>query len=116
MPIVEYKHHINHLGKIEVPGWVKDRGYWHRDSDHTYLGWVEDSSVREYLIPDTVDHKTKAECVTRQLAIHAANPMRWDSDGSGEIAIGDDGLIMTTEQVTRQIENWYDNILTNNGE
>jgi len=109
MPIVEYKHHINHMGKIEVPGWVKDRGYYYRDSDKTYLGWVEDSSDREYLIPDTVDHKTKAECVSRQLEIHAAVPMR-------HTAVDSDGIILSTSEVTTQVENWYDNILTNNGE
>ena len=112
MPIVEYKHHINHLGKIEVPGWVKDRGYWGRDSDHTYLGWVEDSADREYLIPDTVDHKTKAECVTRALAIHAAVPFHDDSAG----AIPRTGPKMTTSEVTTMVEDWYDNILSNNGE
>jgi len=116
MPIVEYKHHINHLGKIEVPGWVMDRGYYYRDSDKTYLGWVEDSADREYLIPNDVDHKTKAECVTRQLAIHAASPMRWDSDGAGNEADPGSGAIMSNKAVTDQIENWYDNILTNNGE
>ena len=113
MPIVEYKHHINHLGKIEVPGWVKDRGYHYRDSDHTYLGWVEDSADREYLIPDTVDHKTKADCVTRALAIHAAHPYTNDSAGNDP---ANPGPKMTTSEVTTMMENWYDNILSDNGE
>jgi len=119
MPVVEYKHHISHMGKIEVPGWVMDRGYHYRDSDKTYLGWVEDSADREYLIPNDVVHLTKAEAVTRHLAIHAANPFRWDSDGAGNVLeVGEEtsGAIMSTKAVTDQIENWYDQIKTNNGE
>ena len=113
MPIAEYKHLINSYGRIEVPGWVKDRGYHYRDSDKTYLGWVEDSSTREYLIPDDVLHLDKAGCVTRQLAIHAATPFTNDSVGSDGVT---PGPAMTTAEVTTDIENWYDNILSNNGE
>lgn len=109
MPIAEYKHLINSYGKIIVPGWVKDRGYHYRDSDKTYLGWVEDISTREYLIPDDVLHLDKAGCVTRALAMHAAVPMRHVSPDS-------DGIVMTDAEVTTTIENWYDNILSNNGE
>lgn len=107
MPIAEYKHHINHMGRIEVPGWVTDRGYYYRDSDHTYLGYVKDSSDREYLIPDTVNHLTKAECVSRQLEIHAARPMR-------HVAVDSDGIAMTTAEVTAEVESWYDAIVLKN--
>ena len=110
MPIVEYKHHINHLGKIEVPGWVMDRGYHYRDSDKTYLGWVEAEADREYLIPDTVDEKDKAACVTRALAMHASHPFINDSAGG----MPGQGPAMSTSEVTTMMENWYDTITTNN--
>jgi len=109
MPVVEYKHHINHMGKIEVPGWVKDRGYWANAADHTYLGWVEAEADREYLIPDTVDTKDKAACVTRALAIHAVTPYKNHSDDPES-----EGTDMTDAEVTTMIESWYDTIVSNN--
>lgn len=107
MPVVEYKHHISHMGKIEVPGWVMDRGYWFNPADHTYLGWVLPEADREYLIPDTVDEKTKAQCVTRALVMHHTTPFRNDS-------VGGDGPAMDSAAVTTMMNDWYDTIAANN--
>ena len=107
MPVVEYKHHISHMGKIEVPGWVMDRGYWFNPADHTYLGWVLPEADREYLIPDTVDEKTKAQCAARALVIHHTSPFTDDSiDGTGPA--------MDSAAVTTMMNNWYDTIAANN--
>lgn len=110
MPVVEYKHHINHMGKIEVPGWVADRGYWHNSADNTYLGWVKPASEREYYVPDGITELTKEECVTRVLAMHAANPME-DFDAADPTA---DPVAMTDAEVTTMVETWYDDIVANN--
>ena len=106
MPVVEYKHHISHMGRIEVPGWVMDRGYWFNPADHTYLGWVLPEADREYLIPDTVDEKTKAECAARALVIHHTTPFTDDS--------ADVGPAMDSAAVTTMMNNWYDTIAANN--
>ena len=107
MPVVEYKHHISHMGRIEVPGWVMDRGYWFNPADHTYLGWVLPEADREYLIPDTVDEKDKAACVSRALAIHGKHPFTADSAGGM-------GPNHSDAEVTAMMEEWYDTITTNN--
>ena len=105
MPVIEYMFQINEEGRHIVPGFVKDRGYWHNPADHTYLGWMD--SDREYWVPDTIETKTKAECVTRALAIHASTPMTQpDSDG--------EEVTMTNDEVTTMTQDWYDTIVANN--
>ena len=101
MPVIEYKFVINDMGKMQIPGYVEDRGHWYNSADHTYLGWVKPESEREFWVPDTIEEKTKAECVTRALAMHAANPMQKD-DGEGNISD------MTDAEVTADVEAWYD--------
>ena len=108
MPVIEYKFIINDVGKMQIPGYVEDRGHWYNSADHTYLGWVKPVADREYWIPDTIEEKTKSECVTRALAIHAASPMqKADTEGSM--------IDMTDAEVTTHIEAWYDAFVTTNG-
>lgn len=107
MPVIEYMFTINERGRREVPGYVADRGYHYNPADHTYLGWLNDN--RDFWVPDTIEVKTKADCVTRALAMHSADPF---------MVMGDDGdfteTAMTTEEVTTMIEDWYDMIVANN--
>ena len=107
MPMIEYMFTINEHGRKEVPGYVADRGYHYNPADHTFLGWMKDD--RDFWVPDTIITKTKAECVTRALAIHAASPYK---------AIGEDGMpsetAMTDAEVTTMIEEWYDWVAANN--
>ena len=110
MPVVEYKHTISHMGKIEVPGYIVDRGYWGNPADKTYLGWVLPEADREYYVPDTLTELTKAECVTRALEIHAASPYAIQSDADPEA----EATNMTDAEVTTMIEEWYDTITANN--
>ena len=110
MPVVEYKHTISHMGKIEVPGYIVDRGYWGNPADKTYLGWVLPEADREYYVPDTLTELTKAECVTRALEIHAATPYTTQDDADPEA----EATNMTNAEVTTMIEEWYDTIAANN--
>lgn len=110
MPVIEYKFIINNVGKMQIPGYVEDRGHWYNPADHTYLGWVKPESEREFWVPDTIEEKTKAECVTRALAMHAASPMMAnDSDGTPS------ETPMTDAEVTAVVEAWYDAFVTENG-
>lgn len=107
MPIIEYMFNIDENGRKTIPGFVKDRGYWYNPADHTYLGWLD--SDREYWIPDTIEEKTKAQVVARALSIHASTPFTNPDaeDPESETA-------MDSAEVTTLIENWYDNMITNN--
>jgi len=110
MPVIEYKFIINDVGKMQIPGYVEDRGHWYNSADHTYLGWVKPESEREFWVPDTIQEKTKAECVTRALAMHASSPMQKDDpDNEGQM------IDMTDAEVTTQVEAWYDAFVTTNG-
>ena len=106
MPIVEYKFNVSEEGKNIIPGYIVDRGYYYRDSDKTYLGFVLAEADREYLIPDTLAEKSKSDCVNRALAMHSASPFTKDSDG--------EEVTMTNSEVTSDIETWYDQIIANN--
>ena len=108
MPVIEYKFIINDVGKMQIPGYVEDRGHWYNSADHTYLGWVKPESEREFWVPDTIEEKTKAECVTRALAMHSASPMQKD-DGEGNLSD------MTDAEVTTDVEAWYDAFVAANG-
>lgn len=110
MPVIEYKFIINDMGKMQIPGYVEDRGHWYNPADHTYLGWVKPIADREYWVPDTIEEKTKAECVTRALAMHSANPMqKEDPDNEGSF------IDMTDAEVTADVEAWYDAFVSDNG-
>lgn len=109
MAVIEYKlHRINGGDRKEIPGFVGDRGHWMSPIDGTFVGWVDDNS--DYYVPDTIVEFTKAEFVTRQLAIHADTPfMNHVSDPS------ETPTQMTTSEVTTMMEDWYDDFVTKNG-
>ena len=109
MAVIEYMlHRINGSNRTEIPGWVGDRGHWFNSADNTYVGWVDD--VRDYYVPDTVTTFTKAELVTRQLAIHAAEPfVKMDEEDPSA-----DPTNMTTAEVTAMVEAWYDDFVAKN--
>ena len=110
MPVVEYKFQISETGRNVIPGYIEDRGHWYNPADFTYVGWVKAEADREYWVPDTIEELTKAELVTRVLGMHAVNPMMaMDSDGT----MSDTPL--TNEEVTADVEAWYDNFVAVNG-
>lgn len=85
MPVVEYKMHvINNKGGATAPLWVDDGGYHTSPIDKTKIGWVLPEADREYYVPDTVTELSKSDFVTRQLAIHAVEPMLGARDSDGE--------------------------------
>ena len=109
MAVIEYMlHRINGSSRAEIPGWVGDRGHWFNSADNTYIGWVDD--IRDYYVPDTVVSLSKADLVTRQLAIHANTPfMNQADDPSAE------PVAMTDAEVTTMTEAWYDDFVAKNG-
>lgn len=109
MAVIEYMlHRINGGSRAEIPGWVGDRGHWFSSADNTYIGWVDD--VRDYYVPDTVVSLSKADLVTRQLAIHATSPFTTtQEDPSAE------PVAMTDAEVTAMVEAWYDDFVAKNG-
>ena len=79
MQYLEYKLDIS-PGGMHTPYWVDDGGYWGNPANHTMIGATRDN--QEFKIPDTVTKLTAAELETRQLAIHAADPMKkFEADG-----------------------------------
>ena len=107
MPVIEYKMTIKENGKLEVPGYVEDRGYW-PNSAHTYVGWVKPESEREYWVPDTIIELTKDEFVTRGMAIHAVTPMQKLDDNGNDVD-------MTDAEATTDLQTWYDEFVAKNG-
>jgi len=108
MPVIEYKLHKGQNNILETPSFVQDGGYWKNPNNHTLLGWCTPEADREYWVPDTVTELTKAEVVSRALSIHSATPYRAEVEVNGAIEAGEE---MTTEQVTNQMENWYDSFV-----
>jgi len=111
MAVVEYMLHRDNAGRNQVPDFIGDRGHWGSPINNTFLGWIPDN--RDYYVPDTLETLTKEQCVARQLAIHAQYPMR--------VPLMDPILqpdterpVLTTEEVTQQIENWYDFFVAQN--
>ena len=99
MQYLEYKLDMG-PGGMHAPFWVDDGGYWGNFANHTLIGATRDN--QEFKIPDTVTKLTAAELETRQLAIHAANPMTKDNPpGSGL-----DSTDMTDAEVRTAIQNW----------
>lgn len=107
MPVIEYMFQLDDKGKKIIPGFVKDRGYWYNETDNTYLGWLD--SDRDYWVPDTIETKTKQQCLDRMLAIHTNDPITQPdpSDPGNEIA-------MDSAEVTSMIETWYDSMVSRN--
>ena len=109
MPVIEYMFQLDYKGKKIIPGFVKDRGQFYNAQDETYLGWLD--SDRDYWVPDTIEVKTKQDCINRALAMHLNNPYQ-------EHNIDDpsqDPVDMDSAQVTTMIGNWYDHYVTRNG-
>ncbi len=73
MQIVEYRKHLVNR-EVTDPEWVIKGGYFYdRDTD-TYMGFVLESSERNYYIPDTVTFMTQEEAIQRVKDIHATYP------------------------------------------
>ena len=97
MQYLEYKLEAG-LGGMHAPYWVDDGGHWHNSANHTMIGATRDN--QEFKIPDTVTKLTAAELETRQLAIHAATPMKkLEADLVTE-------TVMTDAEVSTAIQNW----------
>jgi len=98
MAILEYKLQATDQG-MKCPAWIEDGGYWSNPADFTMIGWSRDNA--EWYTPDTVVTLTEAELVTRQLAIHANNPMMKEG------ATPEDEMVaMTDAEVTTLINDW----------
>ena len=97
MHYLEYKLDIS-PGGMHTPYWVDDGGYWGNPANHTMIGATRDN--QEFKIPDTVTKLTAAELETRQLAIHAADPMKkFEADG---VTMSN----MTEAEVRTAIQTW----------
>jgi len=107
MAVAEYMFVVNQHGKLEVPGFISDRGHWMNPADHTYVGWIPET--REFYVPDTVTTLTKAEFVARQMGMHGTTP--FTTEGETPDA---DRVTMTDAEVTAQAEAWYDAFVTSN--
>ena len=112
MAVVEYMmHRIEGGNRRAVPEFIGDRGHWQSPVDKSFIGWIDDA--RDYYVPDSVTTLTKAEFVTRQLAIHNTEGhafMTQVEPGSEEEAVA-----LTDEEVTAQAEAWYDAFVAKNG-
>jgi hypothetical protein len=95
---IEYKMHLNPEGRLMVPPWIEDPGYY--KSDNTYLGFTPIESEREYYLPDTVTIMSETDVVNRCLAIHAVTPFQTGIEP-------EPSTTMTTEEVTQMVTNWY---------
>jgi hypothetical protein len=100
MAVVEYKMHIvGPQGQYQQPHFIREGGHF-QSTDHSRVGWIVDNA--EYYIPDTLTTLTKAQLVTRQLALHSANPERIYTDDT------DNWRDKTDAEVTSETEAWYD--------
>ena len=97
MQYLEYKLDMG-PGGMHTPYWVDDGGYWGNSANNTLIGATRDN--QEHKIPDSVTKLTAAEVETRQLAIHAATPMKkLEADLVTE-------TVMTDAEVSTAIQNW----------
>ena len=115
MAVVEYKMHIvGHKGQRQQPMWIREPGHFTNPADNTMVGWVVDNA--EYYVPDTVTTLTKADLVTRQLGIHAANPERIytgsETDPMAQEEDTENWRDKTDAEVTAEVEAWYDGYVT----
>ena len=109
MPVIEYKFTINANSRLEVPGYVIDRGHWYSPIDQTLVGWCKPESERQYWVPDTIVELSKADLVTRVLAIHAVSPYLNPNDDPAA-----EDSPMTDAEVTAMVEGWYDIFVAKN--
>ena len=101
MQYLEYKLDMG-PGGMHAPYWVDNGGYWQNTANHTMIGATRDN--QEFKIPDTVTKLTAAELETRQLAIHAATPMK-KTDEMGMPTEVD----MTEAEIRTAIQTWVTN-------
>ena len=101
MVLVEYMR-VRVPAGITTPSWVVDGGHWLSPIDRSLVGWVDDPATREYYVPDTVTTLTRADFITRQLAIHASNPFMKGTETESPSE-------MTTSEVETMSGDWYDN-------
>ena len=107
MAVAEYMFVVNQHGKLEIPGFIGDRGHWYNPADRTYVGWIPE--VREYYVPDTMVYLDKTALVARVMGMHATHPMStMEADPTQE------AVAMTDAEVTTMAETWYDNFVTAN--
>lgn len=92
--IVEYKL-VSENGKITVPSWVSNPGYFYNPSDFTYIGIALNDDVRKYYLPDTVTRLTRQQLIDRQILINEQNP----SDP-----------IRTSEEITAEVNEWCNSV------
>ena len=97
---IEYKMHMNAEGRLMVPAWITDPGYY-KNSDNTYVGFVPVESEREYYVPDSVTILSEQDVVNRCLAMHAVTPFQNMDDPSAT------PTPMTNEEVTQMVSSWY---------
>ena len=96
---IEYKMHLNPEGRLMVPPWITDPGYY--KSDNTFIGFTPVESEREFYLPDTVTIMSETDVVNRCLAIHAVTPFTHYAEPPNS------ATEMTNEEVTTMITNWY---------
>ena len=96
---IEYKMHLNPEGRLMVPPWVKDPGYY--KSDNTYLGFTPIESEREFYLPDSVTIMSETDVVNRCLALHAISPFTHFTEQPNT------GADMTNAEVTDMVTEWY---------
>ena len=97
MQYLEYKMDMG-PGGMHTPHWADSGGFWWNTANNTYVGCTRDN--QEFKIPDTVTKLTAAELETRQLAIHAATPMKKQE-------VDDfNATDMTDAEVRTAIQNW----------
>ena len=110
MPVVEYKLHVvGNRGQRRAPEFIREGGNL-PSTDHSMVGWVVANP--EYWIPDTIVTLTKADLVTRQLALHATTPERIytgsETDENLMNADTDNWRDKTNAEVTSETESLYD--------
>lgn len=71
--IIEYKLQMS-PGGMTTPYWVLSGGYFYNPDDFSLVGTTQDDAVREFYLPDTVVHLTRATLKERQLGINALHP------------------------------------------
>jgi hypothetical protein len=112
MAVIEYMM-VKDGPRRQVPDFVGDRGHYQSPIDNSYIGWVDD--VRDYYVPDTVVHLTKAQFVARQVACHAHTPFRISTPNANGMVIPGENLVTLTEaEVISNSEAWYDQFVANN--
>lgn len=130
MPIVEFMLHPITEGSFaggniwsRVPPFiVAGESHWESPIDFTRLGYVYPADKRNYYIPDTLSYMDKEACVQRALEIHKVVPYKKieQKPDATEIEIkkglAEIEVPLNENEIREIIGNWYDEIMTRNGE